>query len=866
MTFERLWFLLLLPLPLGWLAWEWRRQLRHAAVILKALMLCAVILALAEPVLSVRDRKVAVAALLDTSASVTDADIAREAGMAKKLDSSRGSNRLLIIPFARSPRETAPGSAGKEIGRAAGPEGRGTNLETPVRQGLASLSTGALRRILLVTDGNENEGSVTRAAWQAAQLGVPIDTIPLAGRAEPKLKIEAVSMPAAVFTGEHFPVDLTILAPKATVATVDLMAESKQIGDHRIALQPGENRVRVRTSLNASGAIDLSGRVQAAGLGESRFENAVAVRRPRVVWVSEDPAGTEGHIASMLTANRFDFTPAKTLPTSLDDAQVVVLNNINIETMPEGDKQRLEDFVRHGGGALWIAGERNVYVDHKGAPEDALARTFPAKLAPPRQPEGTCVVLIIDKSSSMEGKKIELARLAAIGVVDNLKPEDHVGVLIFDNSFQWAVPIRQAEDKTLIKRLISGITPDGGTQIAPALTEAYRRITPVPATYRHVVLLTDGISEEGDSLTLARDAANNRVTISTVGLGQDVNRAYLEKIAAYAKGKSYFLNDPGGLEQLLLKDVKEHTGTTAIERAIRAEVRHPSELLDRVDLASAPPLQGYVRFEMKPTGDEILDLDGGEQQPARSGPASGPGSGPTSGKDPLLSEWQYGLGRAAIFASDAKSRWAADWVAWPGFDRLWTNVFRDLLPHGSDSEASARYDSANEEILLEYRLSSGEPEPERVPELYAIGPGDFRRPVEVVRISPGVYRGRVGVGGLTGLFRIRPVNESRQFPEVGLYRQESEMTDYGSNQALLKSISEATGGRFNPPLGKVFDSGGRFVDSTMRLWPGLLALAVILNLIELALRKWRGIVESLRRPAISAGSGEPDRVPTRAAS
>jgi hypothetical protein len=358
------------------------------------------------------------------------------------------------------------------------------------------------------------------------------------------------------------------------------------------------------------------------------------------------------------------------------------------------------------------------------------------------------------------------------------------------------------------------------------LTEAYKRVANSKAIYKHIVLLTDGISEEGDSLTLARDAAQNRVTISTVGLGQDVNRAYLEKVAAYAKGKSYFLNDPGGLEQLLLKDVKEHTGTTAIEKPIRAEVQHPSELLDHVDIASAPALAGYVRFEMKPGGDEVLRVDE---------------------KDPLLSEWQYGLGRAAVFASDAKSRWAASWLAWPGFDRLWTNIFRDLLPRGSESEASARFDSANEEIQVEYRLSGAEPEPDRPPDVYAIGPGDFRRPVDLTRISPGLYRGRVQVGSLMGLFRIRPVNETRAFPEVGLYRQESEMTDYGSNEALLKSIAEATGGRFNPSLGQVFASGGRHVDSVMRLWPGLLAIALLLNLAELWMRKWRGIVEGLRR-------------------
>src|ERR1043166_7774428 len=176
-----------------------------------------------------------------------------------------------------------------------------------------------------------------------------------------------------------------------------------------------------------------------------------------------------------------------------------------MESIQPNAKATLEDYVKKGGGLVWIAGERNVFVDKKGAPEDALERTLPAKLAPPRAPEGTAVVLIIDNSSSMEGRKIELARLAAIGVVENLRPIDSVGVLIFDNSFQWAVPLRKADDRAAIKRLISGITPDGGTQIAPALTEAYQRVLPQQAIYRHIVLLTDGISEEGDTMTRSEE-------------------------------------------------------------------------------------------------------------------------------------------------------------------------------------------------------------------------------------------------------------------------------------------------------------------------------------------------------------------------
>ena len=85
-----------------------------------------------------------------------------------------------------------------------------------------------------------------------------------------------------------------------------------------------------------------------------------------------------------------------------------------------------------------------------------------------------------------------------------------------------------------------------------------------------------------------------------------------------------------------------------------------------------------------------------------------------------------------------------------------------------------------------------------------------------------------------------------RFRKSGLYRQESELSDYGSNEALLKSIAQSTGGRFNPSVRQLFDSGGKYIDSTMRLWPALLAIALLLNLIELAMRKWRGIVESIR--------------------
>jgi len=248
-----------------------------------------------------------------------------------------------------------------------------------------------------------------------------------------------------------------------------------------------------------------------------------------------------------------------------------------------------------------------------------------------------------------------------------------------------------------------------------------------------------------------------------------------------------------------------------------------------VGIEKAPTLSGYVRFQARPTSDTILEADHG---------------------DPLLVRWQYGLGRAAVFTSDAKNRWAANWVTWPGFDRLWANIFRDLLPHAPQSDTTADFDRASNELEVDYHLSRNLPEPPAVPDIYIVGPNGFQAPLRVSKVAAGHYRGRLAIGQNQGLFRVRPVAESRAFPEVGFYRQEDEMMEYGNNEQLLRQIAAATGGRFNPPPSQVFDAGGRSIRATMELWPGLLALAILLNLAELVLRKWRGLIEALRwRPA-----------------
>ena len=270
MTFERTWVLIFLLLPLGWMFVEWRRTRRITALVLKTLAFLAIVLALAEPTLTVPQTKMAVAVLVDTSSSVSAQDLARASEFASALDKARGRHWVRVLPFARSVRDLAADEQrGLRLEPTAGEAGRATDLESGIEEAISSLPSDLVPRIVLVSDGKENAGSITRAAWQAQRLGIPIDTVALAGRPQPTLRLESVTVPTVAFTGEQFPVDLSIVSPSAVSGSVQISAEGKVLGSNPVKLEKGDNQVRVHASLTAAGALSLAGVIQADGLGRN---------------------------------------------------------------------------------------------------------------------------------------------------------------------------------------------------------------------------------------------------------------------------------------------------------------------------------------------------------------------------------------------------------------------------------------------------------------------------------------------------------------------------------------------------------------------------------------------------------------------
>ncbi len=241
-----------------------------------------------------------------------------------------------------------------------------------------------------------------------------------------------------------------------------------------------------------------------------------------------------------------------------------------------------------------------------------------------------------------------------------------------------------------------------------------------------------------------------------------------------------------------------------------------ADILDGVTFSDAGALLGRIRYESKASAETILAVDDEE-------------------REPLFVRWQYGVGRSAVFASDARDRWAASWTRWRGFDRFWGNVARDLLPRTPREQVDTRYDRATRELVATYRVRGDEPE--ALPEMLVSGPNGFRAVAPVERVSAGVYECRASIGGRFGLFRLRAAEAVAGFPEAGFYRANEELTTYGADPELLRRIASATGGIFNATPEQIAAAPAPAVRTQFDLWPWLLILGLLLNLAEVAGRK-----------------------------
>ena len=177
----------------------------------------------------------------------------------------------------------------------------------------------------------------------------------------------------------------------------------------------------------------------------------------------------------------------------LDGKHVVILSDVRADSLGTRAVQRLRAFVRDRGGGLIFAAGQNTYGQegfYKSEIEQLLPITFEAK----RKHEDLDLVLLVDRSSSMRGQKIEVSKSAALATLDLLDPEHRLAVVAFDAQPHDVVPLMTVGDKREAENLISRMTSSGQTNIYNALLRAQALLAESKAKTKHIILLSDGLT------------------------------------------------------------------------------------------------------------------------------------------------------------------------------------------------------------------------------------------------------------------------------------------------------------------------------------------------------------------------------------
>lgn len=804
---------------------DFARWQRLASLIARTLIVLLVVLALAGLTLVRPTREQYVVLAVDQSLSVGDEAAKTTETFLNELAERHGPHRIAYLPFA-----AAPGLAKSE--RTTGEpafDRQGTNLAAVIEAAAGSAPPAYVPQIVLLTDGNQTEGDALRAALRA---GMPVSTVPLKTRDDPEVQVSSVNVPAQVREGEPFYVEVAIDANHDDEGMIEVYRGAHKVAGERRPIKKGENRLRFQQSITderlAQYTVRVSGLKQDTLLDNNTESGLVfTAGKPRVLLVESDPKLAQ-HFAWAMEQEEIqvDVRPPQGMPDSLADLQnyeLVILSNVPATALTQRQMEIARTYVQDlGGGLMMLGGEQSFGLGgyYKSVLEDILP--VRSDFEKEKEKPSLAMVLVIDKSGSMGGDKIELAKEAAKSAAELLGASDKLGVIAFEGDTYWISQMQPASNKGRILDDISRLEAGGGTNMYPAMEEAYNALQTTVAKLKHVILLTDGISAPGDFEGIANEMASNRITISTVGVGDGADEALLEELARIGQGRYYFTDDPTSIPQIFAKETVTASKSAIDEQPFLPQVVRPTQALADIDFEAAPFLLGYVMTRAKPTSELVLSSEKG---------------------DPLLAWWRYGLGMTVAFTSDAKSRWAAEWLTWPGYGKFWAQLVRHSMRKSETKGVlvDVKQQGRHATVTVDAVDAAGRYLNQAETDVTVIDPRLGNRKLAMEQTAPGRYVARFDTPQ-AGAYHLELAQKQQG---AVVYRQSrglmvgypDELRLRPTNEALLKSVAQVTGGRYAPTIAEIFAETDRTAQRSTPLWPNLIMAAACLLLLDVALRR-----------------------------
>ena len=793
----------------GFAAWQ-----RSASLAIRVLLVVMLVAALCGVELKTISRQLFVVFAVDESLSISDASRKAAGEFIDEALQHAADNRSARLPFALGPGE--------------GARRNGTNLAAAIAAAEAATRSGYVPRVVLLSDGNQTAGDALSASTAAL---MPVWTVPLPGIPEEEVYVSAIETKAEVRRGEPFFVDVVVQSTQEGEGTVRLLEATQPVATETRHVTRGENRFRFHHVLRGQSEAVLTADVD--GFADTLTENnrastlVLITDMPRVLLIEGRPGSTRP-LAAALKQQYIDVEtrpPAEMpdRPADLEDYELVMLSNVPAASLTTAQMEAVGGYVRDlGGGLIVIGGDRALTAG--GYRETVLEEILPVRceVGKDRPQSSLAMVLVIDRSESMKGKSIELARQATRLAVEKLAAGDQVGVIAFEDDSRWVSPVQPCSDKRPVLERIDTITAGGGTNLYPAMEKAYLALHEAFADRKHMIVLSDGLSHPGDFQALAKEIAASGITVSTVAVGEQSARQLLQDIARGGKGQYYYCRDAAGLPRVFALEATTAGKVGIVEELISPQAVKTEEVLPDLQPSDLPSLLGYVQTIAKPNGRLVLRAENG---------------------DPLLAWWPCGRGRSVVFTSAVQNAWAPLWLEWPGLGPFWGRLVRHAMRDDDPQGFALNLERKNDRARLTLDAVDGEDQYINGAEgtLEIVDPHNRSRQVPLVQAAPGRYTAVFATPG-PGPYRLeaklsrdgRPIYARRRGLVVG-YPDELRLRPADTD--LLRSIAETSGGRYDPRPADVFAPPQQSVRRTTPCWPYLLTLAALIFLVDLALKR-----------------------------
>lgn len=723
------------------------------------------------------------------------------------------------------------------------PDVHATNFEEALGRAMALIPPDRSGRIVLLTDGKETNGNIDSMAAAVSSGEIELDAVLLTNEETEDAYIGNVTMPSYLHPNDEYSMTVTVVSNYDTDAEISFVSGSRKVLSKAVHLNKGTNQFVFKQTVTNDSMESFQVTVTAPG-DTCEENNAYSVysmveAAPKVLVISgmdED----SNNFRSVLTAAGADFNIVSALnaPESLEEMlkyRCIILENVYIDDLPKGFLENLDPYVKdYGCGFICCGGEDSFALG--GYRDTVIEDVLPVDmmLRGVNEAPSMAMVMVIDHSGSMLDAvspgsvvtNLDIAIQAATGAVDNLRESDYVGVLTFDDTYTWQVPIIQATDREEIKKKIRTIKDGGGTTIKPALQEAYKEILKSDAKIKHIILLTDGMGETTDFDDLTDKLNDAGITLSTVAVGTYSDTRLLEDLAETCNGRYYYSDISTDIPRIFAQEVFL-SGDTYIQNGdFGLMVASSNQLATGLFPDGWPNIYGYIAATPKQASTVVIASDK---------------------DDPILTTWQYGLGRTAAWNTDVTNEWTAAYAGTDDYAHLWKRIIDYTA--GNISPGADSVDVTNEagQTVIRYHTEDFG-DSTTVGAVYQ-GPDGSSGEIDLICTAPGEFEAVLSADQ-SGIYNIN-VRKS----------DEGEVTNAITTAAAVQFSTEY---RFDVDSGnfeRFIQEYGRMITFEDSIWTKMkssaaskfhltepiLILLILLFVLDVALRRFQYVPALLKR-------------------